>query len=49
MKILDWDRANREISQQITYYLRNIEIPVIKCKCFSDYQKVFDFIGSFSS
>lgn len=48
-KILDWDRANREINQQITYYLRNIEIPIIKCKCFSDYQKVFDFIGSFSS
>ena len=45
-KILDWDRANREINQQITYYLRNIEIPIIKCKCFSDYQKVFEVIDS---
>lgn len=43
-KILDWDSANKEINQQIADYLRNIKIPIIKCKGFSDYQKIFDYI-----
>lgn len=48
-KILDWDSANKEINQQIADYLRNIKIPIIKCKGFSDYQKVFEAIDNFSS
>ena len=48
-KILDWDSANKEINQQIADYLRNIKIPIIKCKGFSDYQKVFEVIDNFSS
>ena len=48
-KIWDWDSANKEINQQITDYLRNIKIPIIKCKGFSDYQKVFEVIDNFSS
>ena len=48
-KILDWDSANKEINQQIADYLRNIKITIIKCKGFSDYQKVFEVIDNFSS
>ena len=48
-KILDWDSANKEINQQIADYLRNIKIPIIKCKGFSDYQKIFEVIDNFSS
>ncbi|MBO6288724.1 MAG: hypothetical protein J6N45_00165 [Alphaproteobacteria bacterium] len=48
-KILDWDSANKEINQQIDDYLRNTKIPIIKCKGFSDYQKIFDYIENFSS
>lgn len=48
-KILDWDSANKEINQQIDDYLRNTKIPIIKCKGFRDYQKVFEVIDNFSS
>ena len=48
-KILDWDRANKEINQQIDDYLKNKKIPIIKCKGFSDYQKIFDYIENFGS
>ena len=48
-KILDWDSANKEINQQIADFLKNTEIPVLKCKVFKDYQKIFDYIEKFSS
>ena len=48
-KILDWDRANKEINQQIDDYLRNKKIPIIKCKGFSGYQKIYDYIEHFGS
>lgn len=43
-KILDWDSANKEINAEITEFLKHTTIPVIKCKGFGDYQKVFDYI-----
>ena len=46
MKIFDWDKANNIISQQITDFLKNTEITIVKCKSFSDYQKVFEVIDS---
>lgn len=48
-KILDWDRANKEINQQIDDYLRNTKIPIIKCKGFRNYPEVFKVIDDFSS
>ena len=48
-KILDWDSANKKINKQITDFLRNTKIPIIKCKGFRDYQKVFEVIDNFSS
>lgn len=43
-KILDWDRANKEINQQIADFLRNTKIPILTCKNFRSYQKIFDYI-----
>ena len=43
-KILDWDNANKQINRQITDFLRDIKIPVLMCKKFRDYQKIFDYI-----
>ena len=48
-KILEWDSTNKELNQQITDYLRNTEIPILKCKKIKDYQKIFDYIEHFSS
>lgn len=48
-KILDWNSANKEINQQIADYLRNIKIPVLMCKKYSDYQSIFDYIENFGS
>ena len=48
-KIMDWDRANKEINQQIANFLRNTEIPVLMCKKRSDYQSIFDYIENFRS
>lgn len=48
-KILDWDNANKEINAEITEFLKDIKIPIVKCKGFDDYQKVFDVIDGFSS
>lgn len=48
-KIMDWNSANKEINQEIADYLRNIKIPIIKCKGFSGYQKIYDYIEHFGS
>lgn len=48
-KILEWDNTNKELNQQITDFLRNTEIPVLTCKDFNDYQKIFDYIERFIS
>jgi len=47
-KILDWDNANKKINAEITAFLAENKIPVVSCKCFKDYQRVFDFIEKFS-
>lgn len=48
-KILEWDSTNKELNKQITDYLRNTEIPILKCKKIKDYRKIFDYIEHFSS
>ena len=48
-KIMDWDNANKEINIQVTDFLRNTKISIVKCKGFGDYQKVFKAIDTFSS
>lgn len=48
-KILEWDDTNKKLNQQVTDFLRNTEIPVLTCKGFNDYQKIFDYIEHFSS
>lgn len=48
-KILEWDSTNKELNQQITDYLRNTEIPILKCEKIKDYQNIFDYIEHFSS
>ena len=48
-KILDWDSANKEINKQISDFLRNTKIPIIKCKSFRNYKKVFQVIDIFNS
>ena len=46
-KILDWDKANKEINQEISNFLKCITTPVLPCKGFKDYQKIFDNIEKF--
>lgn len=45
-KILQWDTANKEINSQIETFLSNRQIPILKCKTFKDYKKIFDLIES---
>ena len=42
-KILEWDECNREINAEIGEFLKNTQIPVLTCKSFKDYQKIFDY------
>lgn len=44
-KIMDWDRANRQINAEITAFLKDSQIPVISCKSFRDHDKVFKYIA----
>ena len=46
-KILEWDKSNKEINYQIGEFLKDLSAPVIICKKFKDYQKVFDYILKF--
>jgi len=43
-KILEWDDTNKKLNAQITDFLKQTDIPVLTCKSFKDYQKVFDCI-----
>ncbi len=46
-KIRDYDNCNREINAEISVFLKNAKIPVIKCKNFRQYGKVFAYIENF--
>lgn len=48
-KIRDYDVIDQEINDEIADFLNHIKIPVITCKGFKDYQKVFEYITKFSS
>ncbi len=43
-KIRDYDVGGQEINAEIKDYLKTTSIPVIKCKNFKDYKKVFRVI-----
>lgn len=43
-KILEWDDTNKEINEEISAFLKNIKIPIVKCKNFRDYKRVFELI-----
>ncbi|MBP5399883.1 MAG: hypothetical protein J6Y53_05675 [Alphaproteobacteria bacterium] len=48
-RILEWDNTNKKLNKQIADFLRNVENPVLKCKKYRDYQKIFDYIENFGS
>lgn len=43
-KIWEWDQANREINAEIEDFLSQTTIPVICCRGYKDYNKVFQTI-----
>lgn len=43
-KIRDYDVTGQEINAEIAEFLRENKTPVITCKGFKQYQKVFDYI-----
>ena len=43
-KILEWDSSNREINSEISVFLSHVNIPIITCKGYKDYPKVFSYI-----
>ena len=47
-KILEWDKANKEINAEISTFLKLSNTAVLSCKKFKDYKKVFQFIENFS-
>lgn len=48
-KILEWDSTNKELNAEIAAFLKNVKTPVLSCKGFKDYQKVFRFIDNFNA
>lgn len=48
-KILEWDSVNKELNAEFEEFLKNVKIPVLTCKSFNDYQKIFKFIEHFGS
>lgn len=44
-KIRHYDVIGQEISMEIGDYLKNVSVPVIKCKSFKQHQIVFDYIA----
>ena len=40
-KIWEWDQANRKINAEIGDFLSHTSIPVIRCRGYKDYDKVF--------
>ena len=43
-KILEWNSSNKEINNQINEFLNQVNVPVVTCKNFKGYQKVFNYI-----
>jgi len=43
-KILEWDSTNKEINDEIGTFLKDVEVPIVKCKSFRDYKRVFELI-----
>ena len=43
-KIRDWDKTNRAINTQIGSFLKTTSIPVICCRGYKDYAKVFQYL-----
>ena len=43
-KIRDWDKTNHEINAQIGLFLKMTSIPVIRCRGYKDYVKVFQYL-----
>ena len=48
-KIREWDSTNQELNAQIADFLKQTDVPVLTCKGFKDYQKIFDYIENFGS
>lgn len=44
-KIKEWDKANCEINAQIDLFLRITSTPVIRCRGYRDYAKVFSYLS----
>ena len=43
-KIQEWDRINRQINAEIKDFVSHSTIPVIPCRGYKDYKKVFQLI-----
>lgn len=43
-KIRDYDVTGQEINAEIAEYLKNVSIPVIRCKNFKQHQIIFNYI-----
>lgn len=43
-KIRDYDVIGQEINAEIKEFLKDIKVPVLTCKKFTDYQKIFAYI-----
>lgn len=48
-KIRDYDVTGQEINAEIADFLRHIKLPVMTCKSFKDYQKIFEYINKIRS
>ncbi|MBQ7660048.1 MAG: hypothetical protein IJS26_04870 [Alphaproteobacteria bacterium] len=47
-KIRDYDVTGQEINAEISDFLKNSKIPILKCKGFKDYQKIFKASDDFN-
>ncbi|MBR2273250.1 MAG: hypothetical protein IJ864_00210 [Alphaproteobacteria bacterium] len=48
-KIRDYDIIGQEINAEIKEFLKNVKVPILTCKSFRDYKKIFEFIDKYSS
>lgn len=47
-KIRDYDLIGQEINAEITEYLNNVSVPIIKCKNFKQHRVIFNYIANHS-
>ena len=47
-KIRDYDISGQEVNVEIKAFLKNVTIPVLTCKGYKDYQKIFNYIENFA-